>query len=79
MLAAVVACPAFSARVMACAACTGQSDSPMAHAMNAGIFSLMAVIVSVLAGAATFFVFLARKGATTAPAEQKNSPSQFES
>jgi hypothetical protein len=52
-------------RVFACAACYGKSDSAMAKSVNAGIFSLMAVTVTVLAGAASFFVFLARKAATT--------------
>jgi hypothetical protein len=45
----------------ACAACFGRSDSPMAKGMNAGIFVLMAVIGMVLAGVASFFVFLSRR------------------
>ncbi len=48
----------------ACAACYGQSDSPMARGMNWGIFSLLVVVVCVLGGIATFFVFLAKKSAT---------------
>ena len=48
----------------ACAACYGQSDSPLARGMNWGIFSLLAVVVCVLGGIATFFVFLAKKSAT---------------
>ena len=50
---------------MACAACYGKSDSPMAQGMNAGIFALLGVIGTVLTGAATFFVFLARRAAAT--------------
>jgi hypothetical protein len=42
----------------------------MAKSVNAGIFSLMAVIVTVLMGAASFFVFLARKAASTAELDQ---------
>ena len=49
----------------ACAACYGQSDSPMAKGMNWGIFSLLVVVVFVLGGIATFFVYLAKKSATT--------------
>ena len=52
--------------LLACAACYGQSDSPMAQGMNWGIFSLLAVIVSVLGSIAGFFVFLARKSASPA-------------
>jgi heme/copper-type cytochrome/quinol oxidase subunit 2 len=53
----------------ACAACFGRSDSPLAAAMNWGIFSLMAVVVSVLGGIAGFFVYLARRSAAlNAPA-----------
>jgi hypothetical protein len=47
----------------ACAACYGQSDAPMARGMNWGIASLLAVVVTVLGGIATFFVYLARKSA----------------
>lgn len=51
----------------ACAACYGQSDSPMAAGMNWGIFSLLAMIVTVLGGVAAFFVFLARRSAAASP------------
>jgi hypothetical protein len=49
--------------VLACAACYGQSDSAMAQGFNWGIFSLLVVIVTVLATIAGFFVFLARRSA----------------
>jgi hypothetical protein len=68
--AAVLAAFASPASVMACAACFGKSDSNMARSLNAGIFSLMAVIGTVLVGAASFFVFLSRKAAATTQAEQ---------
>lgn len=55
---------------LACAACYGQSDSPMARGMNAGILTLLAIIGCVLCGAATFFVFLARRASTTAKANE---------
>jgi len=56
---------------LACAACYGQSDSPMAQGMNAGIFALLAVVVTMWCGAATFFVFIARRASTVAKSEQK--------
>jgi len=71
---AVLAAFASPASVMACAACFGKSDSNMARSLNAGIFSLMAVIVTVLVGAASFFVFLSRKAAATAQADQTGKP-----
>lgn len=50
----------------ACAACYGQSDSPLAAGMNWGIFSLLGFIGVVLGGVAAFFVFLARRSAAAA-------------
>jgi hypothetical protein len=50
----------------ACAACYGQSDSPMAAGMNWGICSLLVMIVVVLVGVASFFFFLIRRSAVSA-------------
>ena len=47
----------------ACATCYGESDAPMAEGMNAGIFTLFAIIGSTLMAIAGFFVFLIRRGA----------------
>jgi len=47
----------------ACATCYGESDAPMAEGMNAGIFTLFAIIGSTLMAIASFFVFLIRRGA----------------
>src|SRR5436190_15753600 len=56
------------APALACAACYGQSDSPMAHGLNTGIFSLLAVAGIVLASIAMFFVHVARRsGANSSP------------
>jgi hypothetical protein len=52
--------------IWACAACYGQSDSPMAAGMNWGIVSLLGMIVVVLGGLAAFFIFLARRSAALA-------------
>ena len=57
-------------RVSACAACFGQSDSPMAKGMNMGIFSLLFVVVFVLGGIAAFFIYLAKRSVTVAAANR---------
>ena len=54
--------------LLACAACSGQSDSAMAKGMNLGILSLLAVIGMVLGGVASFFVYLGKRSATVAAA-----------
>jgi hypothetical protein len=51
------------ATASACAACFGQSDSPMAKGMNAGVFALLAVITSVLIAIALFFAYILRRAA----------------
>ena len=51
----------------ACAACYGQSDSPLALGMNWGIFSLMGIAVAMLGGISAFFVYLARRAAAQPP------------
>ena len=48
-------------RTNACATCVGATDSALAEGMNFGILTLLVVIVSVLAGVASFFVYLARR------------------
>ncbi len=57
------------APLLACAACYGQSDSPIAQGMNWGILTLLAVITLVLGGVSTFFIYLARRSAAVAAAQ----------
>jgi hypothetical protein len=52
----------------ACSACYGQSDSSMARGMNWGILSLLGVVVTVLGGISTGFVFLAKRAAAISAA-----------
>ena len=59
--------------VLACAACYGQSDSPLAQAMNWGIFSLLGVVMTVLTGITTFFVVISRKSASVRAVESGES------
>jgi len=56
--------------LLACAACYGQSDSPLAHGLNWGILSLLGVVFPVLGGIAAFFIFIAKRTA----AVSKSSP-----
>jgi heme/copper-type cytochrome/quinol oxidase subunit 2 len=53
--------------LFACATCFGKSDSPMAQGMNWGIFTLLGVIITVLATIAGFFIYLIRR--ESAPAK----------
>jgi hypothetical protein len=45
----------------ACPVCFGQNDSPLATAMNLGIIAMLVVVVGVLAGFASFFIYLMRR------------------
>jgi hypothetical protein len=59
----VLALALHPASLRACAACYGQSDSPMAAGMNWGILSLLVVIGVVLGGVSAFFIYLAKRSA----------------
>jgi hypothetical protein len=52
--------------LLACAACFGKSDDLMAKGMNAGIFTLLLCILSVLAAIVVFFVYILRRAARLA-------------
>jgi hypothetical protein len=73
VLTAAAALLASPTGALACAACFGKSDSNMAKSVNVAIFSLMGVIVPVLIGAASFFVFLSRRAAAAPPDGQNSS------
>ena len=47
----------------ACAACYGQSDSPLASGVTWGILSLLVVVMGVLGSIVTFFVYMNKKSA----------------
>jgi hypothetical protein len=63
--------------VLACAACFGQSDSALAKGMNWGIFALLFVVVGVLAGISTFFIFMARRAANLPEASSQPEFTEF--
>jgi hypothetical protein len=73
ILAALAALLASPTGAFACAACFGKSDSSMAKSVNAAIFSLMGVVVTVLIGAASFFVFLSRRAAAASQTDEDPS------
>ncbi len=60
--------------ILACAACYGKSDSPLAAGMNWGILSLLAVVGCVLGSVGMFFVFIAKKSAAAAAEEPPATP-----
>ena len=62
------------AQLLACATCFGASDDPMAKGMNAGIFSLLAVVVVMLGLLAAFFVFLAKRSVHTPMPKSNSNP-----
>jgi len=59
--------------LLACAACFGKSDSAMAKGMNWGIASLLVVVICVLGGIASFFIYIARKSAMADASMSGNS------
>jgi hypothetical protein len=46
---------------LACPVCFGNSDAPMAKAVNAGVVFMLVIVVAVLGGFASFIVHLARR------------------
>ena len=46
---------------LACPACFGQTDEPMAKAMNVGITLMLVVVAGVLGAFAAFFISLVRR------------------
>jgi heme/copper-type cytochrome/quinol oxidase subunit 2 len=63
------------AKTVACAACYGGDiDSPMADGMNWGIFTLLAVVGTVLGAFLTFLIYAIRRSEAQAAAAQNNSP-----
>lgn len=53
------------AHVLACPACVGTTDSPLATGMNLGILTLVGVTVTMLLAMGAFFVHLARRARRT--------------
>jgi hypothetical protein len=47
--------------VLACPVCFGALDGPLADGANQAVLALLGVTISVLAGFATFFIYLVRR------------------
>ncbi|MDD5139892.1 MAG: hypothetical protein PHY43_06500 [Verrucomicrobiales bacterium] len=62
--------------LFACATCFGKSDSAMASGMNWGIFTLLGVVVTVLAAIASFFVYIIRKETAAASNPAPKTPTE---
>jgi hypothetical protein len=54
---------------LACPVCFGQSDAPMAKAVNIGILAMLVVVAGMLASFAAFFIYLNRRARMFAPTE----------
>jgi len=65
-------------RASACAACYGQSVSPLAKGLVWGVFALIAVVVPLLVGIAAFFIYISKRSALAA-AELVAQPSESKS
>jgi hypothetical protein len=61
---------------LACPVCFGESDAPMAKAMNMGIMLMLGVVVAVLAVFASFIVSLARRARLAESAAAAHSEPQ---
>jgi hypothetical protein len=57
--------------LFACAVCFGDKNSQMGKAADAGVLTLLLVIMAVLAFVAAFFIYIVRR---TARLEQQNLP-----
>jgi len=63
LIIAIVGLLALPTSVRACAACYGQSDSPLASGVTWGILSLLVVVMAVLGSIVSFFVYINRRSA----------------
>jgi heme/copper-type cytochrome/quinol oxidase subunit 2 len=62
---------------LACPVCFGQSDAPMAKAMNMGIMLMLVVVVAVLGGFVSFIVTLVRRARLAEmPTAERHEPQE---
>ncbi len=54
---------------LACPVCFGQSDAPLAQAINMGVIAMLVVVAGMLGSFATFIFYLARRARTFDAAE----------
>jgi hypothetical protein len=60
--------------LLACPVCFGQNDSPLASAMNLGIFAMLMVTVGVLVAFASFFIQLMRRARLASESDGDRPP-----
>ena len=54
---------------LACPVCFGESDAPLAQAINTGVIAMLVVVAGMLGSFATFIVYLARRARSIDAAE----------
>ena len=62
---------------LACPVCFGNSDSPMAVAMNMGIIVMLVVVAGVLGGFASFFIYLMRRAKRVAEQTDRGEAGRY--
>jgi hypothetical protein len=55
---------------LACPVCFGESDAPLAKAINLGVIAMLVVVGGVLAGFAAFMLYLNRRARIAAATEE---------
>ena len=75
---AVIALLASPSLASACSVCFGQPESPMAKGIVSGIWLLLLVVMGVLAGIVTFFVYMIRRSSAMAQAQPFENPQPAE-
>lgn len=60
-LTALVAAPP---PLLACSVCQGEAGAPMSDALRWSVLLLLGVVLAVLAGIASFFIYLVKRSAT---------------
>jgi hypothetical protein len=60
--------------LLACPVCFGQNDSPLASAMNLGIFAMLMITVGVLVAFASFFIQLMRRARLASESDGDRPP-----
>ncbi len=60
--------------LLACPVCFGQNDSPLASAMQMGIFAMLMITVGVLVAFASFFIQLMRRARLASESDTDGPP-----
>jgi hypothetical protein len=55
---------------LACPVCFGESDAPLAKAINLGVIAMLVVVAGVLSAFAAFMLYLSRRARMAAATEE---------